>query len=71
VSSKQFRQVLANFGFLMSDEELEALVKTYGNDANEIKYLDFINDATPNKSGTSDFGETAVGAPKQPYLGTT
>jgi len=33
----------------MSDEELESLVKTYGNAQNDIKYLDFINDANPNK----------------------
>jgi hypothetical protein len=33
----------------MSDEELESLVKTYGNNQNDIRYLEFINDANPNK----------------------
>lgn len=32
VSPKQFRQVLANFGFTMSDDELQSLIKTYGNE---------------------------------------
>jgi len=59
--------VLSNFGVIMSDEELEALIKTYGNEMNEIKYLDFINDANPNRSSTG-FGETAS-APKQTYFG--
>jgi len=31
----------------MSDEELQSLIKTYGNEQNDIKYLDFINDANP------------------------
>jgi Ca2+-binding EF-hand superfamily protein len=48
VSPKQFRQVLASIGFTMSDEELQALVSTYGNHQNDIKYLEFINDANPN-----------------------
>jgi hypothetical protein len=32
VSPKQFRQVLANFGFTMSDEELQSIIKNYGNE---------------------------------------
>jgi Ca2+-binding EF-hand superfamily protein len=32
VSPKIFRQVLANLGFTMSDEELQSLVKNYGNE---------------------------------------
>lgn len=52
MSPKQFRQVLANFGFTMNDEELQSLIKTYGNDRNDIKYLDFINDANPFKGMT-------------------
>lgn len=47
MSPKQFRQVLANFGFTMTDEELQSLIKNYGNEKNDIKYLDFINDANP------------------------
>lgn len=55
VSPKQFRQVLANFGFLMSDAELEALVRTYGNEQQQILYMDFISDANPNRAtGPSD-----------------
>lgn len=33
----------------MSDEELVALTKIYGNEQNDIQYLDFINDANPFK----------------------
>lgn len=33
----------------MSDEEINSLIKTYGNHNNEIKYLEFINDANPKK----------------------
>lgn len=51
----------------MSDEELEALIKTYGNEQNDIKYLDFINDANPNKNS---FSETTTGL-KQTYFGQT
>lgn len=32
----------------MSEEELQSVIKTYGNETNEIKYLDFINDANPS-----------------------
>lgn len=49
VSPKQFRQVLANFGFLMSDDELVSIVKTYANDKGDIEYLRFIDDANPNR----------------------
>ena len=51
----------------MSDEELDSLIRTYGNQQNDIKYLDFINDANPNKNGLS---ETTTGA-KGVYLGAT
>jgi len=47
--------VLANFGFSMSDDELTSLVKTYGNAENDIKYLEFLNDANPYK-GMGDEG---------------
>lgn len=66
VSPKIFRQVLANLGFTMSDEELQSLVKTYGNDQNNIKYLEFINDANPFKDSN---GDSANG--KQTYFGQT
>lgn len=35
----------------MSDEELEAIVKIYGNPEGEIKYLDFIKASTPLDDG--------------------
>jgi hypothetical protein len=54
----------------MSDEELEALTKTYGNEQNDIKYLEFINDATPNKTSTSGFDETGT-IGKSTYFGQT
>ena len=40
---------MANLGFTMSDEELDSVIKNYGNEQNDIKYLDFINDANPFK----------------------
>jgi hypothetical protein len=52
----------------MSDEELESLIKTYGNQQNDIKYLDFINDANPNKG--SGLGDTTTGG-KQTYFSQT
>lgn len=36
VSPKQFRQVLANFGIQMTDEDLQSVIKTYGNELNDI-----------------------------------
>jgi hypothetical protein len=33
----------------MSDEELNAIVKIYGNPEGEILYLDFIKAATPDQ----------------------
>ena len=35
----------------MSDEELHAITKIYGNEQNDIQYLNFINDANPFKGG--------------------
>ena len=35
----------------MSDEELQAITKIYGNEQNDIQYLNFINDANPFKGG--------------------
>lgn len=65
VSPKQFRQVLANFGFTMSDEELEALVKIYGNQQNDIQYLNFISDANLKRGDLS--GDSSA---KGVYYGT-
>ena len=31
ISPKQFRQVLATFGFVLTDEEIRSVVRTYGN----------------------------------------
>lgn len=67
MSPKQFRQTLANLGFIMSDEEIQAVVQIYGTDMNEVKYLDFINDANPfrHTQGEEGFAE----AKKTTYVG--
>lgn len=44
ISPKQFRQVLAQFNFLVSDFELNAICRKYNDDGN-IRYLDFVNDS--------------------------
>lgn len=51
----------------MSDEELEALVKIYGNQQNDIQYLNFISDANPKKGEM--LSETT--GTKGVYLGKT
>lgn len=38
----------------MSDEELEAIVNIYGTDNNEVKYLEFINEANPFRQTQTD-----------------
>jgi hypothetical protein len=50
----------------MSDDELDCLIRTYGNEQNDIKYLEFINDANPFKGSQS--GDGAVGQ-KSTYMG--
>jgi len=60
--------VLANLGFVMSDEEMESIIKTYGNEQNDIKYLDFINDANPFKNGQGS--ESGI-SQKSSYTGQT
>ena len=47
ISPKQFRQVLATFGFVLSDHEMNAVVRTYGNKDDDIMYMAFITDAAP------------------------
>jgi len=44
------------------------MIKTYGNEQNDIKYLDFLNDANPFK-GTSQANQSS--GPKQTYFGQT
>ena len=48
VSPKQFRQVLATFGFELTEPEVEALCKYYANQDGEIEYLNFLNDSNPD-----------------------
>ena len=48
VSPKQFRQVLATFGFDLDDSEVEALCKYYSNQSGEIEYLRFLSDSNPD-----------------------
>ena len=50
VSSKQFRQVLATFGFNLSEEENRAICKLYASDdedESEVLYLEFLKDTKP------------------------
>ena len=65
VSPKLFQQVLAYFGFVLTQEELESVVKNYGNKDNQIEYLKFIEDA--QKKGQPEFTQTR--GPKMPYHG--
>lgn len=51
---------MANFGFTMSDEDLQAIIKNYGNEQNDIKYLEFINDANPFKGMNVNFDPHAT-----------
>ena len=51
----------------MSDEELEALVKIYGNQQNDIQYLNFIQDANPKKG---ELGSESTGT-KGTYFSQT
>lgn len=67
VSPKIFRQVLANLGFPMSDEELQSIVKNYSTDQSDVRYMDFINDANPNKTSPADAAATG----KAVYFGQT
>ena len=49
ITPKQFRQVLANFGFTLNDDEIVSLVRNYGNEAGEIQYKRFLEDSDPAK----------------------
>lgn len=49
VTPKQFRQVLATVNYALTEPEFKAVVKYYRSDEDgDIKYVDFINDTTPN-----------------------
>lgn len=48
VSPKQFRQVLATFGFELTEPEVDALCKYYSNQSGEIEYLNFLSDSNPD-----------------------
>lgn len=50
VSQKQFRQVLATFGFELTDLESDALCKYYANQEGDIEYLNFLKDSNPDNS---------------------
>lgn len=68
VSPKQFRQTLNNLGFIMSDEEMEAVRSLYGTDNNEIRYLEFILDGTPFKTFEKEMEELNQ-TKKDKYIG--
>ena len=46
VSPKQFKQTVTLLGVPMSDEELAAIVKVYGNKLGDIEYLPFLRDCS-------------------------
>lgn len=48
ISSKQFRQVLAQFRFTLTEEEFSVIAKKFG-EGGMIRYLDFISGARPDK----------------------
>lgn len=50
----------------MSDEELQSIVKTYGNEQNDVKYIDFLTDATPYQNKYSP-QETSLSGTKSSY----
>jgi Ca2+-binding EF-hand superfamily protein len=54
VSPKQFRQVLATFGFDLTDKENQALWTYYSNQEGEIEYLRFLKDANPEERGAPE-----------------
>mmetsp|Transcript_9508 Transcript_9508/g.12799 ORF Transcript_9508/g.12799 Transcript_9508/m.12799 type:complete len:156 (-) Transcript_9508:791-1258(-) len=45
VSPKQFRQVLTTLGFPINENDMQSIILVYGNEANEIKYLEFLADS--------------------------
>lgn len=46
VSPKQFRQVLTTLGFPINENDMQSIILVYGNEANEIKYLEFLADSS-------------------------
>jgi Ca2+-binding EF-hand superfamily protein len=49
ISPKQFRQVLAQFNFVVTDKEAAALSSHYTNEDGDVEYLKFLADANPEK----------------------
>lgn len=58
VSPKQFRQVLATFNFPLSDEEIESIVKVYGNEDGDINYLEFLDKCSIDNTQTFKQSQT-------------
>lgn len=52
----------------MSDDEVDAIIKNYGNEKNDIKYLDFINDSNPYKGPVKEFDPLATKSTYSPKL---
>ena len=42
---------MANFGFIITDDECRSLVANYANANNEVIYMKFLEDADPAKVG--------------------
>ena len=59
VSPKQFRQVLATFNFLITDEEFEAALSTFTNPQGEIEYLKFLQAANPGEQYVNQGSHTS------------
>jgi Ca2+-binding EF-hand superfamily protein len=64
ISSKQFRQVLAQFKFTLTDEEFTVIAKKYGEN-NMVKYIEFLNDSkqkpTPEEAPETFFTTKKTG----------
>ncbi len=59
VTPKQFRQVLATFNFLITDEEFEAALSTFTNPQGEIEYLKFLQAANPGEQYVNQGSHTS------------
>jgi len=52
----------------MSDDEVDAIIKNYGNEKNDIKYLEFINDSNPYKGPVKPFDPLATKSTYSPNI---
>lgn len=71
VSPKQFRQVLATFGFELTDKQNEALCKYYSNQDGEIEYLRFLADSNPDAEEKPEETKSRYQAKERKFDGIT